>query len=164
MVQVLLVSRSSEGKVVKVGVIGRTLGTDVATGCRTGLAALTASAVAAGVGAATLIATGARGPTEGALVVARTSLEVHDRVGCDLQGGPGLAVTALEGAGLEATLHEDLVALAQGLGHPLGAVTPDADAEPVGLLDPLARLLVLRALVDRHVELGHRAVARRVAH
>ncbi len=106
----------------------------------------------------------ARGTAEGTLVVAVTALEVDDGIGRDLQGRALLAVAALELAGLEATLDEDLVALAQALGDPLGAVTPDADAEPVGLLDPLAGLLVLGALVDGDVELGHRAIARRVAH
>ena len=67
---------------------------------------------------------------------------------------------ALELAGPEAALDEDAVALAQLLGGPLGAVTEDADAEPVGLLDPLAGLLVLGALVDRDAELGHRPAGR----
>ena len=49
-----------------------------------------------------------------------------------------LAVVALELAGPEAALDEDAVALAQVLGGALGAVTPDADAEPVRGLDPLA--------------------------
>src|SRR5690348_13945542 len=110
-----------------------------------------------------------RGPRTGrgelaVTVIARSLLEVDEAVRGDLEGGPLLAVAALELAGLEPALHEDLVALAQAFGRALGAIAPDADPEPVGRLDPLAGLLVLRALVDRDVELGDRTAARRVAH
>src|ERR1700675_1422313 len=97
-------------------------------------------------------------------LLARSLLEVDDAVGRDLERSPLLAVPALELAGLEATLDEDLVALAEGLGGALGTIAPDADPEPVGRLDPLAGLLVLRALVHRDVELGDRSTVRRVAH
>src|SRR6185503_15877491 len=91
-------------------------------------------------------------------------LEVHEAVGGDLEGGPLLPVATLELAGLEATLDEDAVALAEVLRGALGAIAPDADPEPVGRLDPLAGLLVLRALVHGDVELGDRSPARRVPH
>src|SRR5205814_2752804 len=97
-------------------------------------------------------------------LLARTLLEVDEAVSGQLEGRPLLAVAALELAGLEATLDEDLVAFAQILGGALGAIAPDADTEPVGRLDPLVGLLILRALVDRDVELGDRSTARRVAH
>src|SRR5262249_36101186 len=45
----------------------------------------------------------------------------------------------------------------------LAAVTPDADPEPVGGLDPLAGLLVLRRLVDRDREARHGPPVRGVA-
>ena len=73
-------------------------------------------------------------------------LEADDVVGDHVQGRSLLAVLALELAGLEAALDEDLVALAQVLGGTLGPVAEDADAEPVGaLFDPatLAVWLVL---------------------
>src|SRR4029079_7048053 len=97
-------------------------------------------------------------------VLAGAFLEVHDAVGRDLERRPLLAVAALELAGLEATLDEHAVALAQVFRGPLGAVAPDADPEPVGLLDPLPGLLVLRALVDRDVELRHGPAVGRVPH
>src|SRR4029079_177674 len=73
-------------------------------------------------------------------VLAGALLEVHDSVGRDLQRRPLLAVAALELAGLEATLPEHSVHLAEVLLRVLGAVAPDADPEPVGLLDPLPGL------------------------
>src|SRR5688572_27712051 len=126
--------------------------------------------VAAGAGRGCLT-TGTHGGTglarwsgEGAVLLTSAPLEVDDAVGRDLERGPRLAVAALELAGPETALDEDLVALAQVLGHPLGAVAPDSHPEPVGLLDPLAGLLVLRALVDGHVELRHGPAVGRVAH
>ena len=86
-----------------------------------------------------------RGAGEAGLVLARPALEADDVVGGHVERGPLLAVLALELAGPEATLDEDAVALAELLGGALGAVAEDADAEPVGLLDPLAGLLVLGA-------------------
>ena len=82
------------------------------------------------------------GAANGALLVADAGVEADDVVGGDLEGGPLLAVLGLVLAGPEAALDEDLVALAELLGRPLGAVAPDDDAEPVGLLGPLAGLLV----------------------
>ena len=64
-------------------------------------------------------------------------------VGGDIERRPLLAVLTLELAGPESALDEDAVALAEVLGGALGAVAADADPEPVGLLDPLAGLLVL---------------------
>ena len=77
---------------------------------------------------------------------AAARVEADDVVGGHVERGPLLAVLALELAGPEATLDEDAVALAELLGGALGAVAEDADAEPVGLLDPLAALLVLGLL------------------
>src|SRR5262249_25614221 len=104
------------------------------------------------------------GGAERALLVAGASLEADDVVGRDLERDPLLAVATLELAGAEAALDEHAVALAQVLRRPLGTVAPDGDPEPVGRLHPFAGLLVLRALVDRDAELGHRAAVGRVAH
>src|SRR6478736_6436190 len=137
---------SSEGKVVEVGVVH--------------VANKTAATRGAGWGAGR----DRRGELAAVTVLAGALLEVHDAVGRDLERRPLLAVAAFELARLEAALDEHAVALAQVLRGPLGTVAPDADPEPVGLLDPLPGLLVLRALVDRDVELRHGPAAGRVPH
>src|SRR5712671_2941979 len=119
-----------------------------------GVVEVSAAPAAGRAGRRTTGGTGARsrGRRSGELalaVLARSLLEVDDAVGSDLERGPLLAVPALEFPCLEATLDEDLVALAERLGGTLGAIAPDADPEPVGRLDPLTGLLVLRALVHR---------------
>src|SRR6187402_709835 len=118
---------SSEGKVVEIGVVHPAAARSVG---RTGRGAGRDRPAGLELAAVTVLA----GPL----------LEVHDAVGRDLERRPLLAVAALELAGLEATLDEHAVALAQVFRGPLGAVAPDADPEPVGLLDPLPGLLVLR--------------------
>ena len=92
---------------------------------RVGLTARAAATGAAGEAAR-------RGGERATLLVADAGVEADDVVGGDLQGGPLLAVLGLVLAGAEAALDEDLVALAELLRGPLGAIAPDGDAVPVG--------------------------------
>ncbi len=119
----------SEGKVVEVGVVSRWARSPATT---------TAGEAAGGTRAR---AGGGGCPDEARLVVAWALLEADDVVGGHVQRRPLLAVLTLELAGSEAALDEDTVALAELFRGTLGAITEDADAEPVGLLDPLAGLL-----------------------
>ena len=101
---------------------------------------------------------------EGAVIVATLAVEADDVVGGHVKRGALLAVVALELAGLEATLDEDAVALAELLGGTLGTIAEDADAVPVGALVHPAALAVGLAVADRDAELGDRTAGRGVAH
>src|SRR6185437_12025167 len=86
-------------------------------------------------------------------VVAWSWIERRDGVRDELRRVPLLAALILPLAGLEPAFHVHLAALAQVLGGALGKRAPGDHPEPLGLLLPVA-VLVLVVAVDRDGELG----------
>src|SRR5215218_3993282 len=84
--------------------------------------------------AARPVAAAARAAPAGALDLGGGELEAGaDLVGLDLGDGALLALGGLPGAGPEPADHDAAGALLEGLGHVLGLLAPDVDAEERGL-------------------------------
>src|SRR5919198_3110390 len=94
-----------------------------------------------------------------AAVVARAGEELH-RVGDDVDRLALLALLVLPLAPLEAAVDRDRTALREVAGAVLALRTPHGDVEVVGLIDPIARGVVLAPGVDRHAQLADRRAAR----
>ena len=96
------------------------------------------------------------------LVVGSGAHELHF-VGDHFEAGPDLSLLVGPGACFEAAVHVDPAALLQILRKRLGALPHDGDADPLGLVLPLA-LGRTRPEVRGHVEPQERRAARRVPH
>src|SRR5579884_631463 len=95
-------------------------------------------------------------------VAVSSAAEELDAVGDDLYGLALGAVLRLPLAPAELAVDPDRPALGQVLGAVLGLVAEDGDAEVVGRVDPVARLVAL-AVVDRDPQAADRRAAGRVA-
>ncbi|MDT4861800.1 hypothetical protein FQZ97_964200 [compost metagenome] len=78
-------------------------------------------------------------------------------------GDVALAAVLLVLAGLQLAHGEQAGALAQPLTEKLGSRSEGDAAHPLGLLDALAGLLALVAVIDADVEIGHRPAVRQIA-
>src|SRR3954465_14097142 len=92
-------------------------------------------------------------------VVARAGEEL-DRVGDDVDPLAVVALLVLPLAPLEAPVDRHGAALREVAGAVLALRAPDGDVEVVGLVDPLARRVVLAARVARDAQLADRRAAR----
>src|SRR5215217_3118323 len=100
-------------------------------------------------------ATTTRAAPAGALDLGGGELEAGaDLVGLDLGDGALLALGGLPGAGPEPADHDAAGALLEGLGHVLGLLAPDVDAEERGL-PVLPGVALADAGGDGQPEVGH---------
>src|SRR5688572_22803720 len=101
-------------------------------------------------------------PAASGLVVRARAHEL-DVAGHHFEAGPDLALLVRPGTRFEAALDVDPAALLEVGLEGFGALAEDGDADPLGLVLPLA-LSGARSIVRGHVEAQKRRASRRVPH